>query len=347
MAKEKMKIAVIESSEEVGKAICKRLKEEAGFLTTLCTYDGESIVDKLRKDMPDVVVVDIELPRLGGNEIIHEIMKYEPLPIVMTCFPTQKGKLGVVQGTELGAVEFVSKPASYFPQYLEDFIPALIAKLKIAGQVNIKALKKITDNKISFEMKGLGRKYKKDVVVFGLDNVAIEAFRRLIAELPKNFPCILAVLDMPGGYTKAFADRLNEVSSLNVKEVNEKDELLPGTVLIAPGGFHMKVEKEYSEPFIQLSTSAKVNRKRPSIDTLMMSVAENVGERAVGILFSGVGEDGVVGMKAMKMSGADTIIINPESAILGERLNKALDFDSHTNVVDFKEFPDLLCSLVK
>jgi two-component system chemotaxis response regulator CheB len=297
--------------------------------------------------MPDVVVVDIELPNLGGNEILNEIMSYEPLPVVMTCSSTQKAKLSIVQGMELGAVDFVPKPASYFPQYLEDFIPALIRKLKIANMVNVKALKAIIDNKISFKINGLPKIYKKDVVVFGLDNVAIEAFRRLIEELPKNFPCILAVLDMPGGYTKAFADRLNEVSNLTVKEVNEKDGLEPGRVLIAPGGFHMKVERDFDEPYIELSTSAKVNGKRPSIDTLMLSVAENVGAGAVGVLFSGIGEDGVVGMKAMKMSGADTIIINPESSILGERLFNAVNFESHTNMVDFVKFPELLCSVVK
>ncbi len=342
-----MKVAIIDSSEEIGQAICERLGRETDFLIKHYQVgDIENFLDKLRSDLPDVLVLDVDLPHLASHEIISDIMKHYPIPIIITCYPTQKGKLGVVQAMELGAIDFVTKPTSYFPSYLDDFIPKLIEKINLAEKVNIEVMKKAIDGKINFVVPKSKRKFKKKAIVIGVDNAALEVFRRLVAVVPKNFPTVLAVLDIPAGYTKLFADRLNEISELTVKEANEKDTMTPGTVLIAPGDFHMKLNKITGEPFIELSLSQKVNNKRPSVDVLMMSVAEILGPEAIGILASGYGEDGIVGLKSMKMAGADTIIINPKTAILSERLEKAEDFSSYTHKVDFVDFPNLLVQLI-
>ncbi len=342
-----MKVAVIDSSEEIGRAICERLGLETDFLIKHYQVgDIENFLDKFRSDLPDVLVLDVDLPHLAGHEIISDIMSHYPIPIIITCYPTQKGKLGVVQAMELGAIDFVTKPSSYFPSYLDTFVPKLIEKIKLAEKVNIDIMKRALDGEIKFYLPKSKREFKKKAIVIGVDNAAIEVFRRLVSVVPKNFPTILAVLDIPAGYTKIFADRLNETSQLEVKEANEKDILTPGTVLIAPGDFHMKLNKITDEPFIELSLSEKVNNKRPSVDVLMMSVAEILKDDAIGILASGYGEDGIVGLKSMKMSGADTIIINPETAILSERLEKAEDFSSHTHKVDFADFPSLLVRLI-
>ncbi len=342
-----MKVAILDSSPEAGKAISEKLGQITGYLTRhfhLSDIDG--FLDKLRSDKPDVLLLDIELEKLAGLEILSEIMKFNPLPVIVTCFPTQKGKLSVVQAIELGAIDFLTKPASYFPKYLDDFLPKLIEKLEIAEKINMAGLRGILESGIKFTVPLTKREFKKDVIVLGLQKTALEGFRRLILALPLNFPTILAITDLPAGYTKLFADRLNEITKVTVKEATEKDELKRGHILIAPGGFHMKVNRMMGTPFIELSLSQKVNKKRPSIDVLMMSVAENVDKRAIGVLTSGDTEDGVVGLKSMKMSGADTIIFEMEEAILPERMLKAIEFDSYTHISKFPDFPKLLSELI-
>jgi two-component system chemotaxis response regulator CheB len=342
-----MKVAVLDGSPEAGKAICEKLGQVPGYLAThYSTSDINSFLERLRSDLPDVLLLDIELPQLAGIEILSEIMHYEPIPVIVTCFPTQKGKLSVVQALELGAIDFITKPSSYFPKYLDDFLPKLIKKIEVAERINIKGLKGILESDIAFNVPHTKKTFKKDVVVLGLAKTALEAFRRLVLALPTNFPTILAITNLPGGYTKLFADRLNEITKVTVKEANERDELDKGHILIAPGGFHMKVNRMTGTPFIELSLSQKVNGMRPSVDVLMMSVAENIDKRAVGVLTSDEGEDGVVGLKSMKMAGADTIIFNPETAILSDRLLKAERFESYTHKVDFKDFSQLLSELI-
>lgn len=341
-----MKVAVIDGSQEAAKVICEKLEKTAGFLTTQYhSADSDYFLERLQSNLPDILVLDIELPKLAGHEILNDIMHYQPLPVIVTSFPTQKGKLSVIQAFELGAVDFITKPTSYFPEYLEDFLPLLIQKLNVISKINIKTLKEILDGNVVFDIKSNNIDFKKELVVVGVDNTILEVFRKLVMSLPRNFPAVLAVLDLPAGYTKLFADRLNEVAKVTVREAQEKDAIEQGTVLISPGGFHIKVNELSGKPFIELSLSQKVNNKRPSLDITMMSVAEYIGDKSIGVLPSGYGKDGVVGLKAMKMSGADTIVINPDTAILNIRLIEAIDFDAYSHIVDSKDLPALLNKL--
>lgn len=342
-----MKVTVIDSSIEAAKAICEKLSAKEGFLTAYLSGSPENIFDKLIKSQPDVILLDIELANLVGIELLSNLMKYHPFPIVLTCFPTQKGKLSIVEGMEQGAVDFLPKPASYFPDFIDEYINELALKLRTARQVDIQRLITILKSDYKTSPSEIPKEYKKKVVVFGMSNCSTEAFRKILAKLPHEFPSVIGVLDMPGGFTKLFADRLNEVTELEVKEAIEKDELIEGRVIIAQGGFHLKIPEFKNKPFVEVFISEKVNHKRPSIDVLMLSVAEHIGRDAIGVLLSGTGEDGVVGLKAMKMSGADTIIIKPETAIISDRLQRAENFASHTHSVAYEDLPDLLMDLVQ
>ena len=342
-----MKVTIVDASIDVGKSISEGLAQKEGFLTAFYSGNPENIFDKIVESKPDVVVLDIDLPNLTGIQVLSNLMKYNPLPIILTCYPTQKGKLNIVEGMELGAIDFISKPTSNYPNFLDEFIAELSQKLRIAKQSNITALKQILDKKIEYNFPKEGAHYSKNLIVMGLGNMALEAFRKIISNLPSDFPCIIAVLDMPAGFTKLFADRLNEVSNLEVKEAIEKDELTSGRVLIAQGGFHIKIPEFREVPYVEVFISEKMNHKRPSIDVLMLSVAEHIGKNAVGVLMSGSGEDGVLGMKAMKMSGANTIITRPDLAIHSDRLIRAEKFSSNSYSVSFEEFPKLLFELTQ
>jgi len=340
-----MKIAVIESDELIGKSICMRLEKDAELLVTLYSSDSENIIHKIHNDLPDIVVLDLGLPQLSSNEILSEIVQFSSIPVIISSFPTQKGKINVIQGFEMGAVDFISKPVSYFPYFMDEFIDVLIRKIKTCVQLNMNTFKRVFSDSISYTIPEIKDRYEKQVIIIGLDNISLESIRRVIQVLPADFPCIIAVTNLPAGYTKVFSDRLNEISKMLVKEVDDKEEIKPGKVLIAPGGYHTILSTEMDTSLLRLVNSEKVHNKRPSIDSLMMSVAENMGDKSIGVLLSGNGEDGVVGLKSLKMSGADTIVVDPEVAILAERPIKAIEFDAHTHITQYENFVELLRNL--
>lgn len=340
-----MKVAIIESDENIGKSICVRLEKDAEFLVTLYSNDSKNIIHKINIDLPDIVVLDLGLPQLSANEILSEIVRFSSVPVIVSSFPTQKGKINVIQSFEMGAVDFISKPVSYFPYFMDEFIDLLILKIKICSQLNMKTFKKVFTDSINYNIPEIKERYEKQVIIIGLDNISLESVRRIIRLLPADFPCIIAVTNLPAGYTKVFSDRLNEISNMRVKEVDDKEEIQPGKVLIAPGGYHTIVSREMDTTILRLVNSEKVHNRRPSIDNLMMSVAEFVGDKAIGVLLSGKGPDGIVGLKSLKMAGADTIVVDPEEAILAERPTKAIEFDSHTHVTKYDNFVELLRNL--
>lgn len=340
-----MKVAVIESDEIIGKSICMRLEKDAELLVTICTGDSENVIHKIHNDLPDIVVLDLGLPQLTGNEILSEIVRFSSIPVIISSFPTQKGKINVIQGFEMGAVDFISKPVSYFPYFMDEFIDVLIRKIKTCAQLNMNTFKRIFSDSIIYTVPEIKERYEKQLIVLGLDNISLESVRRVIQVLPPDFPCIIAVTSLPAGYTKVFSDRLNEISKMRVKEVDDKEEIKPGKVLIAPGGYHTILSTEMDSILLRLVNSEKVHNRRPSIDTLMMSVAETMGDKAIGVLLSGNGDDGIVGLKSMKMSGADTIVVDPRVAILPERPTKAIEFDSHQHITQYENFVELLRNL--
>lgn len=320
MLKRKIRVLIIDDSALVRDILSKGLSADPGIEvvgTAPDVYIGRDLIVKLK---PDVLTLDIEMPKMDGIEFLKRLMPQYPLPIVVVSSLTQRGKAITIQALESGAVDFVPKPATDVARGLNDMMMELRTKVKIASTANVAHWKnkRIEDSIAKKDAAGssaLSESTDK-VIAIGASTGGTEAIRKVIEGLPPSTPGIVIVQHMPKGFTKTFADRLNELSMMQVKEAEDGDRIITGRVLIAPGDFHMKVVRFGGQYKVALNQDDKVNGHRPSADVLMFSVAQHVGANAFGVILTGMGNDGAQGLKAMREAGAATIGQNEASCVV-------------------------------
>jgi two-component system chemotaxis response regulator CheB len=310
LPKKKLKVLIIDDSALVRDILKKGLSKDPNIEVVGAAPDVFIGRDMIVKYRPNVLTLDIEMPRMDGVEFLKKLMPQYPLPVVVVSSLTQKGKDITLQALEAGAVDYVPKPAKDIARGLEEMMLELITKVKIASTANVSSWKnKRPEPKSKEEIeesKALSESTDK-VVVIGASTGGTEAIRKVIENLPQTTPGIVVVQHMPAGFTKTFADRLNQVSLMQVKEAEDGDRIFNGRVLIAPGDFHMKVKRSGGQYIVSCEQGDKVNGHRPAADVLMLSAAEHVGANGFGVILTGMGNDGARGMKAMKDAGAKTI----------------------------------------
>lgn len=320
MAGKRIKVLIIDDSSLVRDILTKGLSADPGLEVMGAAPDVFAGRDMIVKFKPDVLTLDIEMPRMDGIEFLRKLMPQFPLPVVVVSSLTQKGKTITLQALEAGAVDYVPKPATDIARGLNDMMLELRTKIKIASTANVSAWKnkrfeQSSRPSVAKSTKALSESTDK-VIAIGASTGGTEAIRKVIENLTPTMPGIVVVQHMPAGFTKTFSDRLNELSMMNVKEAEDGDRILSGRVLVAPGDFHMKVKRSGGQYIVQLINTEKVNGHRPSVDVMMFSVAEHVGANAYGIILTGMGNDGAQGLKAMKDAGAKTLGQNKESCVV-------------------------------
>lgn len=318
----KIKVLIIDDSALVRDILTKGLSADPGLEVVGAAPDvfiGRDLIIKLK---PDVLTLDIEMPRMDGIEFLKRLMPQYPMPVVVVSSLTQRGKYITMQALEAGAIDFVPKPASDVARGLNDMMVELRTKLKIASTVNVSYWKnrkfdvaEIKQKDSPTDGKALAESTDK-VIAIGASTGGTEAIRKVISQLPPTTPGIVIVQHMPKGFTKTFADRLNEVSYMQVKEAEDGDRIVTGRILVAPGDYHMKVYRSGGQYKVQVLEGDKVNGHRPSVDVMMFSVAENVGANAFGVILTGMGNDGAHGLKAMRDAGAKTLGQNQASCVV-------------------------------
>jgi len=341
-------VVILDSSEETAKLFAVELSKKKDI--NIIGFSNVTTVayDLIKNNQVDVLLLDIDMNRLVGLEFLTQTMQYTPLPIVTTHLSTQKGKINTINSFEHGAIDFFPKSSSFHNEILNENINELYSKIKISSTANIVNLKKHLDSTAFQNYNNKIAKFDNSkIFIFGVGIGNLELFRKLVINLPPDFPCILAVTDLAQGYSKAFADRLNEIHKFIVKESNEGDELASGKIIIAPGGFHMKIEEDNSKFYLSNVISEKVNHKRPSLDILMFSAAEYVGKNTIGVLLGSVGIDGVLGMKSLKLSGGKTFALNPKEAVFDDTILKAVDFGGVDVLVNYDDLLEHLINVVK
>lgn len=305
----KVKVLIVDDSALVRNILKQGLSADPGLEVVGTAQDVYVARDLIVEKKPDVLTLDIEMPRMDGLEFLRKLMPQFPLPVVVVSSLTQKGKYITIQALELGAVDFVPKPASDIARGLESMMFELRTKIKIASTANVAHWKnKRIESAQNKKNKASSLAESTDkVIALGASTGGTEAIKKVIENLPSTTPGIVIVQHMPKLFTKSFADRLNEISYMHVKEAEDGDRIRTGNVLIAPGDFHLKVVRSGGQYVVKLNSGEKVNGHRPAVDIMMNSVAENVGGNAFGILLTGMGSDGAKGLKAMKDAGAKTI----------------------------------------
>lgn len=329
----KIRVLIVEDSLLFRELLVKNLNADPGIEVVATARDPFEARDAIIQYKPDVMTLDVELPRMGGIEFLQKLMPQYPLPVVVISSLSEK----VFDAINAGAVDFVAKPVNATREQLEAFMKnELAVKIKVASIAKVGSWKKsvtqVSDEHLLGERKDL-------IVAIGASTGGTEAIYNVIKDFDYDIPGVVVVQHMPPKFTEMYADRLNEKCRVQVKEAKNGDLVLPGQVLVAPGGdAHMKVVKKDGGYQVSIKPGEKVNGHCPSVDILFESVAAVAGKKAVGIILTGMGGDGAKGLKAMRDAGARTIGQDESTCVVYGMPKVAYDIGA----VEFQEkLPDI------
>ena len=304
-----IKVLIVDDSAIVRKVLSKELDGKNGIRVVGTAPDPYIAREKIVRLEPDVVTLDIEMPRMDGITFLKKIMQYKPLPVIIVSSLTAKGSKIAMEAFAAGALEIAQKPGSAYS--VGDLGSDLARKVKAVAGAKIIARKPL---KSPFS-KALAETTNK-LIAIGSSTGGTEALRRVLTRMPENAPGILVVQHMPAHFTQSFAQRLNDLSRINVREARDGDTLTNGIALIAPGNYHMLLKRNGSRYFVQVKDGPMVHHQRPAVDVLFTSVARYAGANALGIILTGMGADGAMGMLAMKKAGAFNIAQDEDSCVV-------------------------------
>jgi two-component system chemotaxis response regulator CheB len=316
-----IRVMVVDDSPLVRKIATDILGSDPEIEVVATAATAEFALQKLERERPDVITMDMEMPGMGGLEAIRKIMTLKPTPIIVLSAHARRGAELTLQALEAGAAEFVLKPAASLSGGLDAVARELIEKVKGACGIATKPLQARPEERPLVNLRrapaAVRGKGAYELVSVGTSTGGPVALKAMLSRLPGDFPLpIVVVQHMPPVFTKAFADRLDSCCTLSVKEAEDGDPVLPGSVLIAPGDFHMSVERRDGQAKVLLNRREPVNGHRPSVDVLMHSVAREYGPRAIGVIMTGMGKDGAAGIREMHHKGAHVIAQDKESSVI-------------------------------
>ena len=335
---ERIRVLVVDDSALMRKLIPAILAREPSIEVVGTAMDGAFALKKIEELKPDVVTLDLEMPRMDGMETLRLIMRRAPLPVVLFSTHSKEGGYATLKALALGAVDFLAKPKDAAAGHLDEIADHLIAKIKVAKRAAGRKLPPAVIVETAVPKKATRSAFPPlRVIAIGISTGGPNALQYVLSQIPADFlSAILVVQHMPEGFTEMFAKRLDECCALEVHEARSGDLLLAGRVLICPGNRHMMVRRKPRADMVILSDGPPVNGHRPSADVLFHSVAQEFALMTVGILMTGMGDDGAEGLGAIKAAGGmtiaqseDTCVVSgmPRAAILKGYVNKIIPLD--------------------
>ncbi|MCE5244470.1 MAG: chemotaxis response regulator protein-glutamate methylesterase [Syntrophobacteraceae bacterium] len=321
---QKLRVLVVDDSAVVRQTMKELLSSDPQIEVIGTAGDPYAAAEKIRVEVPDVITLDVEMPKMDGLTFLHKIMQQHPIPVVICSSLTDKGSETTLKAIEYGAVEIIQKPRVGTRQFLEESRVRICDAVKAAGFAKMKkrarALPvepKLTADAVIEKPNARAMiQTTEKVVVIGASTGGTEALRIFLEVLPPDAPGIVIVQHMPEHFTAAFAKRLDNICRVSVKEAENNDTVLRGRALIAPGNRHMLLKRSGARYFVEIKDGPLVSRHRPSVDVLFRSAARYAGKNAVGVIMTGMGDDGARGMLEMKEAGAKTIAQDEESCVV-------------------------------
>lgn len=305
VSRRKTKVLIVDDSAVVRRIFTELVSRQADMEVCGVAPDPFVARDKIIREQPDVITLDLEMPRMDGLTFLKKLMQHYPLPVIIVSSLTQQGSRMALEALELGAVEVLAKPGGAFSvgALAED----LLTKIRAAARTRPRpaGIAGEAAPVISPSLPPMVTTHK--VVAIGASTGGTEAIRAILVSLPRNFPGLVIVQHMPPKFTTAFAERLDQLSALTVKEARDGDSVLPGQALIAPGNQHMLLNRSGGRYFVRVKDGPRVHHQRPSVDVLFQSAAQAAGGNAVGVILTGMGADGAEGLLALRQRGAYTI----------------------------------------
>ncbi len=341
----KIKTLIVDDSAFVRQTLSRELSKHPDIEIVGCAQDPYVARDIILEGPPiDVILLDIEMPRMDGLTFLGKLMKFKPTPVIVVSSLAKEGSDVVYEALKLGAVEAVCKPGSMYA--LGDLIVQLPDKIRAAKSVNLEKLLKNRECAPP-SINSLSRVTTTNkVVAIGASTGGVQALEYIISNLPENFPATLVVQHMPPGFTKSMAQRLNDLSRATVKEAADGDNLTPGTVYIAPGNYHMLVRASGANLQIEIKQGPLVSGHRPSIDITFKSLASAWGKNSVGVLLTGMGADGANGLLELKKAGAWTICQDEATSVVFGMPKQAISINAHSEILPLWDIPSRLVNLL-
>lgn len=299
-----IRVLIVDDSATARAVLREILESDPSIEVVATASDAYVARDKIVELKPDVVCLDVEMPRMDGITFLKRLMHYMPLPVVMVSSLTQNGAKTTLEALEAGAVDFVGKPHSHIYDGVESMREELLSKIKMASRVRVR--QRSLESIQQANMTSLAETTHK-ILAIGASTGGTEALKDVLMGLPRNAPGTIIVQHMPANFTGPFAERLNGLCAMEVREARNGDSITPGVALIAPGDYHMVVRRSGARYYVEIGTGEKVSGHRPSADVLFNSVAKIAGANAIGVILTGMGGDGARGLLAMRNAGAKTI----------------------------------------
>ncbi|MBI5461621.1 MAG: chemotaxis response regulator protein-glutamate methylesterase [Gammaproteobacteria bacterium] len=350
----KIKVLIVDDSALIRKMLTEILGGDPDIEVVGAAADPYAARDKIKKLNPDVLTLDVEMPRMDGITFLGNLMRLRPMPVVMISSLTEQGAEITLRALELGAVDFVAKPKLDVAQGMQDYAEDIRAKVRMAAQVPASALEcrvrapvapvapKLSADAVLGAAPGaahppLPLKTTEKLVAIGASTGGTEAIKAVLCLLPADAPGIVITQHIPAAFSGPFAARMDSLCALSVCEASDGQQILPGHVYIAPGGRHLLVARSGARYVCKLSDGPPVNRHRPSVDVLFRSVAQSAGANAVGVILTGMGDDGAAGLLEMLQAGASTFAQDEASSVVWGMPGRAWQLGAAQHLLPLRE----------
>jgi two-component system chemotaxis response regulator CheB len=346
----KIRVLVVDDSAVVRRTLEEVLASDRDIEVMGAASDPYIAAEKIRREIPDVITLDVEMPRMDGITFLHKIMTQHPIPVVICSSLTDAGSETALKSLEYGAVEIILKPRIGTKQFLEESKVRICDAVKAAAQAKLNRLlraertipPKLTADailaKANLRSDAMLRTTDK-IIAVGASTGGTEALSDFLQAMPLDSPGIVIVQHMPENFTKAFATRLDGICRISVKEAESNDTVIRGRALIAPGNHHLLLKRSGARYYVEVKDGPLVSRHRPSVDVLFRSAARYAGKNVVGVIMTGMGDDGARGMLEMKEAGAFTIAQDEDSCVVFGMPKKAIELNAVDRVLSLSAIP--------
>ncbi len=339
---QKIKVLCVDDSALVRGLMTEIINSHPDMEVVATAPDPLVARDLIKQHNPDVLTLDVEMPRMDGLDFLEKLMRLRPMPVIMVSSLTEYGGEITMRALELGAIDFVTKPKLGIRDGLMDYSEVIAEKIRAASRARLRKPSASDAPMPPARVRGPLASSEK-LVIIGASTGGTEAIREVLQPMPPDSPAILVTQHMPAGFTKSFAQRLNTMCAVTVREAVHGERVLPGHVYLAPGGeTHMQLGRSGANYVIELLATEPVNRHRPSVDVLFNSAAESAGRNAIGVILTGMGKDGAAGLLAMHKAGAYTIAQDEASCVVFGMPREAIAMGGASEVISLSRISDRL-----
>ncbi|WCN12490.1 chemotaxis-specific protein-glutamate methyltransferase CheB [Marinomonas mediterranea] len=339
----KIKVLVVDDSASIRSLLSDIIERDSELILVAAAADAFEAKEMVNVHKPDVITLDIEMPKVDGLRFLEVLMKARPTPVVMISTLTKANADVTLRALELGAVDYIAKPVIAQEELFKKYCNTILRKIKVAAKANVLNASKALSHVSRLNTAASAKR----IVAIGASTGGTEAIKRVLASLPPDNFAVLITQHMPPGFTTTFAERLNSISGFTVTEAKGNENVLPGNAYLAPGDQHLSVIRRGSQLVTRLSSTDKVSGHRPSVDVLFDSVASEVQDKAIGVILTGMGRDGADGLLSMRSTGAFTVAQDEASCVVFGMPKEAVKQNAAVTVVSLDEIANVIVNNLK